>query len=276
MDDKSSAEEKYENSGHDIGKMFKYFKLLIIVSFSFVMMYIENLEWIGILFGAAVNEVIITYVALDYSDSPKHHDMIVFLLELFLKFKILAEYLMFVLYVDLQRKYTDIGSPIQLSRESRHKVDDYKKLFIINTILLYVVTFVFCTSYRTEYGEKVEEDTYLEFFYPFSVIDNDIKTKFGEPGNNPDTIIRIMIYKVFCYVWYFIKIILVLIYGYSTLIMSIAAEELVVVNTTRLYIAETNDGNQDPKSVPYKTGSLSGFVNDVVSNINLNYLMNYN
>lgn len=274
-------EHKKENTAKEVGNIFKYFKLLTILSFSFVMMYMENLEWIGILFGAAVNEVVITYLALDYSISPKHHDLIIFLLELILKFKILAEYLVFLLIIDLQRRYTNIGSSIQLSRESKHKMEIYKKSFIENTVLLLVVSFIFFTSERTQYGKisdgiaHVEHDQYLDFFHSFSVIDNDPKSLIID-SDTPDEMVTKMIYKVFCYGWYFVKIVLVLLLVYTTGMLTLSAEQLAHVNTTRLYIAHKTETNDKELTVPEKTNSFMGYANNAFSNLNLNYMMYYN
>lgn len=266
--------DEYENTAKDVGNMFKHFKLLIIVSFSFVMLYIENLEWMGLLFGAAVNEVIITYIALDFSDSPKHHDILIFVLELILKFKILAEYLIFVLIVDLQRKYTNIGSPIQYSRDTRKKINDYKLNFIRNTILLWVVSFIFFTSYRTSpHGVKPEEEHYLEFFHPLSVISNASEIKGDD---TKEVIVTKIFYKIFNYGWYFIKIILVLLLFYTTAVINLIGEEFAIINTTRLYIAENTDTIGSSPSVPTKTNNITGYISNAFSNINLNYVMNYN
>lgn len=272
-----SNEQKQENTAKEVGKLFKYFKLLIILSFSCVMMYMENLEWIGILFGCAVNEVLITYLALDYSDSPKHNDMIIIVLELILKFKIFAESLIFILIIDLQRKYTNIGSTIQFSRESRLKIDTYKGASVSNTLLMLVVSFIFFTSYRISLDEKgeVEHDRYLDFFHSLSVIDNDPKSLIDYNTNTPDVMIQKMIYRGFCYGWYVVKIILVLLLVYTTVILTFAAEEMSRVNTTRLYIAENTD-TALTVPVPEKTNTFMGYASNAFSNINLHYLMHYN
>ena len=270
-------QEMFNNTAHDIGFLFKYFKLSLIFAITCVMMYIPNLEFMGTILGAAFNEFIITYIAMDYSESPKHMDIIIFVLELVLKFKILGEFLVFMIVIDLQRKYTNIGSPIQLSRDSRIKFDTYKRIFVVNTILLLVISFILFTSYPDPKDNK----KYLDFFYSFSVIENFIKFKVPIDNNNPDIIMKTELevlrnfYRVINYGWYCVKIILVLSLLYTTALMNIVAEEIVSANTARLYIMDTTNSSSE-NSTPHKTGSFSGFMSTMFSNINLNYLMNYN
>ena len=138
-----------------------------------------------------------------------------------------------------------------------------------------VNAFIFHTSYRTYNGEKPENDQYLAFFYPLSDISKLAEKIYGS-SYDPEILAQKMVYKVVSYVWYFIKIILVLLYVYTVAILNLTAEEFSFSNTVKLYIADNIVTQSQPPSVPEKSNSFLMKMSSAFSNLNLNYLMHYN
>lgn len=236
-------------------KFLKYINFFIIHIIAFYLLFQDNLEIIGFGLAIAINVFTNSFLLLDIVSSPKKNDTVVFILIISIISIFISSLMILILLVNLHSKYSLNQVPIQLTNENRDLLDNYKKMYIMNILLVFLISIIYFTLYRIDGNSKFE--TFYLPFYNFNI---------GSQYFFADSIFLIikLLISAAC-------IILSAYMIYTSLILS-------RINTNNIYIPSTinTQDNRAPTIFPYKkNNNTSNIFKNMFSNINIDYLINF-
>lgn len=233
-------------------KFIKYINLLIVHFISFILIFQNNLEILGLSLLTITNTITNSFLFFDIINSPKSGDAVVLLLVISIFAIAISSFMIFILLAKLHSKYSLQQAPVYLSYENRSLLDNFEKSFITNIILVFILSFLYFTLYRVGEGEK----TFYLPFYNYSI--------------NPNNIIGHYIFLLFKIIISLSSLLLSAYMLYSSYLLS-------KIDVNKLYIPPNNHESKIPDKFPHKnTQKIDNMFTNMFSNINLNYIIGYN
>lgn len=231
----------------------KYINLIIIHFIAFSLMFQNNLEIIGFGLAISINVLTNSFLLFDIISSPKNGDAVILILVISIISIFISSVMILIFLVNLQTKYSSQQSPIYLSLDNRSLLDSYKKSYVINIILVFIISAIYFTLLRSDVPGK--SSIYLPY-YNFNI--------------DPTNIMGHYSFLIF-------KILLSLASLGLSAYMIYSSYLLCQLNTRNLYIPPNNPSDSIPQFFPHKTNStINNTSHNLFSNINLNYIIGYN
>lgn len=248
--------------------VFKYINFFMIYCIAFYLFFNHKLELIGIFMGIAINIISHLFLFIDIISSPKSNDPVVFVFFIGIIGMFFANVVLLITLARLHSVYSGKGVPIRFTKESRNKIGTYKKLFIINVLVIFIMAFFYFTAYKIDLSDPPQKVEYLlknnfeksgQYYVPF------FNTTF-EPTES----------RWIRSIEFFMLLFKIILSGGVvgvTGLMVYYSYELSKLKTSRdqLYIAEHPEDT--PHTIPHK-GSYSSFsLPNMFQNLNINYLL---
>lgn len=228
----------------------KYINLFIIHIIAFSMMFQNNLELIGMALAIIINVLTNSFLFFDIINSPKNGDFVILVLVISILAIFISSVMIFILLMKLHSLYSSQQTPIQLTYDNRTLLDRYKNCYVINILLVFLISIFYFTLYRID---DIKKGSYYTPFYNYN---------FDNIFNYP-----ILFFKIA------ITITSLVLSGY----MLYASYKLCQINTNNLYISQNNTSDGIPQIFPHKkNNNLTDITNSMFSNINLDYIIGYN
>lgn len=232
-------------------KFIKYINFFIIYIISVFMIYTNNLELLGMGLFIGINIVTHIFLLLDITSSPNSFDAVIPILIFPIISMFISNIMILITLTTLHQLYTKNGSSINMNKENKDNFDIYKKLLIINNILVAVMCFIYFNL--TEKKNIVSVFSNVQFI-PFY---NSNYEKFYD-----NLTINLFEYPV--------KVIMTIAMISISVYMIVLSYRLSKLNSQQLY-SPPNTNNT--KTVPYNRAN--NFIGGLFSNLNLNYMMNF-
>lgn len=241
---------------NEFKEFFKYVYLFVIQVLTFIMMYVKNLEFIGIIIGIIIATVTHIFLIMNIFMSDKKNDLILYFILFSIILFFVSSVFMLKTLTHLQSKYSEKGSLIMLTNENRNWLDTYKRLFITSILTIGILGLSFFTLKKISpltspnMNTSLQSNQYESFF------------QIEEMLTNPD----IKSLLIFIIKWVFSSSAL-----FTTSYMVYISNILSKINANQLYIPDTPPPYDKSK---FSVGDQFLF-SDLYKNLNMNYLTNY-
>lgn len=235
-------------------KFFKYINFFIIYVISFVLMFKQNLEMLGVGMSFIINMIAQLFLLMDINSSPKSRDIIALILSFAILMVFISNVMVSIKLTELHSAYSRKELPVRLDKDDQTSFNIYKIVYITIVMLIGISAFLY-------FGVlEVKEGVYEPYFnFDFS--------KYVDSNNN----INFMGVGLQLFMLILKGSMMLAILGIGGY-MLYAGLQFSKINTNALYIPEEPEQTHDTSIFRHNSTTFSSAY-DIFRNLNINYLI---
>lgn len=227
---------------YNVERSFKYFNYAVFQLFLFYGMFDFNLEIISTFISILVFTIMSGFLVVDVIKSPKNNDIVAMYIFIAIVLTFVANCLLFITLTKIHYKFSAKGSPILFTKNTRKDFDAYKILFVLEVILIGIVSIMFFMLPKVN-------DKFVPFFNTNFSKDNFLSEFLFTFGIKPIVVIPMLVFAC---------------------VLVFIGNKLSLVKANQLYIPDEPD--PDPTK---KQKTAKSWFSNMFNGISLNYIMNY-